>query len=290
MNDLTMEALQQGSADWHALRSRMIGASDAPVIMGLSPWMTPLQLWEQKMGLSENEENWAMFRGKEMEPEARAAYESKTGEIMFPSVEISGEYFWAMASLDGINLERTKIVEIKCPGKEDHDKALKGEIPEKYKVQMQHQMMVVGLNSVDYWSYREGKGVLIIHLRDDKFIEEMLIAEQEFYQYLIDKVPPPLTDRDIVQIDDPVWFDLAHTYFELRAERTKYEKLENEAKDRLIEKCEGKSSKGNGYTFKKSYRKGAIAYDAIPELVLLDLEQYRKPGSVSWTISKAKEE
>ena len=121
MSDLTMEALQQGSSEWHALRSRMIRASDAASIMGIG-FLTPLQLWEQKMGFSQQEENWAMFRGKEMEPEARAAYESHTGEIMFPSVEISMQHPWAMASLDGINLERTKIVEIKCPGREDHAK------------------------------------------------------------------------------------------------------------------------------------------------------------------------
>lgn len=289
MNDLTMEALQQGSQAWKDLRKKMITASMMPIIMGISPWSTAYELWLQQMDLAEQEETWAMSYGKDMEPEARALYEQETGEIMFPSVEFSGEHPWAMASLDGINLERTKILEIKCPGEATHQMALSGQIPDYYQCQMQFQMLVTGLDQNDYYSYRQGKGVLIPLKRDQKYIDLMIPEAIQFYQYMIDKMPPPMTDRDVIQIDDPVWFDLADTYFKLRKDRMDMEKLEESAKLALIQKSDAKSSKGNGYKFTKSYRKGAIAYDAIPELVLLDLEQYRKPGSVSWTISKAKE-
>ena len=168
-------------------------------------------------------------------------------------------------------------------------KALRGEIPEKYKVQMQHQMLVVGVRSVDYWSYRDGNGVLITLHRDDKFIQEMLIAEQEFYQYLIDKVPPPLTERDLVDQNEE-WQKKAQEYYAIRDQRLAAETLEDQLRKELINLSNSRSSKGGGYTFKKTYRKGSIEYQAIPELVLIDLEQYRKPASVSWTISKAKEE
>ena len=44
-----------------------------------------------------------------MEEEARAAYEAHTGETMFATVEFNPVYPWAMASLDGINLQETEF-------------------------------------------------------------------------------------------------------------------------------------------------------------------------------------
>ncbi len=40
--------LIQNTPEWHAFRRKRIGASDAPVIMGISPWKTPYQLWIEK--------------------------------------------------------------------------------------------------------------------------------------------------------------------------------------------------------------------------------------------------
>ncbi len=289
MNDFTRECLIQGTQAWKDLRKKMITASMMPVIMGISPWSTPYELWLQQMDLSEQEENWAMVYGKETEPEARSSYENETGEMMFPSVEFSLEFPWAMASLDGINLERTKILEIKCSGEKNHQMALSGEIPDYYQCQMQFQMFVTGLKENHYYSYRQGKGILIPLKRDQAYIDLMIPEAIQFYQYLIDKVPPPLTERDLVDQNEE-WQKKAQEYYAIRDQRLAAETLEDQLRKELINLSNSRSSKGGGYTFKKTYRKGSIEYQAIPELVLIDLEQYRKPASVSWTISKAKEE
>lgn len=284
-----MEALVQGSAEWKALRSKLIGASDAPVIMGLSPWMTRYQLWLQKEGLYEVEENWAMARGKELEEEARAAYESHTGETMFASVEFNQEYPWAMASLDGINLERTRMVEIKVPGIKDHQSALDGIIPEKYQCQMHHQMMVLGLKSNDYWSYRDGRGILLTLERDVEFIDKLIIEEKIFfYEHMVKHIAPELCDKDLVEIDNPKWVHLAEQLIAARNYRQAFEDQEEVLKLQLIDLCEGKPSKSGPFKFKKSHRKGAIDYSKVPELVGIDLDEFRKPGSVSWVLSKEK--
>lgn len=83
-------------------------------MLGLSPWITPYQLWQLKLGLSTQEVTKAMQRGTELEPVARAAYERQTGRIMRPLVVVDGEY---SASLDGITLGGERIVELKCPVK-----------------------------------------------------------------------------------------------------------------------------------------------------------------------------
>ena len=68
--------------EWLEWRREGIGASDAPVIMGVSPWTTPLQLWENKLlGKSGQLETSSMRRGKDMEKEARRHFEEQMGTV-----------------------------------------------------------------------------------------------------------------------------------------------------------------------------------------------------------------
>ena len=83
-------------------------------MLGVSPWQTPYQLWQLKLGLIEQEVTPAMRHGSDMESAARAAYEKQTGRVMQPLVVVDGEY---SASLDGMTLAGDRIVEIKCPVK-----------------------------------------------------------------------------------------------------------------------------------------------------------------------------
>ena len=106
--------LVQGSAEWHAHRRTHRNASETAIVLGLSPWVTPYQLWQQKLGLVEQEVNKAMLRGTQLEPAARAAYEAQTGQVMQPLVLVDGDY---SASLDGITLAGDRVLEIKCPFK-----------------------------------------------------------------------------------------------------------------------------------------------------------------------------
>jgi predicted phage-related endonuclease len=43
-----LENLRQNSTDWRDWRRGGLGSSDAPVVMGNSPWMMPRKLWEIK--------------------------------------------------------------------------------------------------------------------------------------------------------------------------------------------------------------------------------------------------
>ena len=72
--------LVQGSAEWHEHRRNHRNASETPAVLGVSPWMTPYQLWQIKLGLVEPEVTLAMLHGTQLEPQARAAYEALTGQ------------------------------------------------------------------------------------------------------------------------------------------------------------------------------------------------------------------
>ena len=182
--------MKQGSQEWLDFRKNKIGASDAPVIMGVSPWKKPLTLWEEKMGLKKEKVNsYFMQRGLHLEASARLYFNAMMGLNTQPDMSINFNYPWMIASLDGYDPNKNVAVEIKCPGKEDHKLALQGKIPEKYYPQLQHQMAVMELNSIYYLSF-DGKSGPIIHVnRNQYYIDQMIKKEEKFYQCLIDFSP-----------------------------------------------------------------------------------------------------
>jgi len=97
--------------------------------------------------------NTAMQWGIEKEPEAKAAYEAKTGRLItdvgfidHPRIEFCG------ASPDGF--VEDGLIEIKCPTTATHVSwILDGGIPEEHKAQMTMQAAVTGRGWVDFVSY-----------------------------------------------------------------------------------------------------------------------------------------
>lgn len=186
--------------EWIEWRASGITGSEAPAIMGKSPWVTPLDLFKRRMGLIPPLElNYPMRRGLKLEPEAREKYENIHG-IEVPARCLTSES-WdvARASFDGLNEEAGHAIEIKCPGKEDHITALCGGVPEKYVYQLIHQMFVADLSSIDYVSYNpdsfapQHQLARVVLMRDEKMERALLIEEKKFWEYLKAKSFPGFT-------------------------------------------------------------------------------------------------
>src|SRR5688572_26265226 len=137
--------LVQGTPEWLEHRRQYRNASETPAVMGVSPWVTPYQLWLERTGRAQPKVNAAMIRGAELEAAARAAYERLTGNFVEPLVMVDGEY---SASLDGITLDGQTVLEVKAPFQGRSSQAWQcataGEVPEPYFYQLQHQLMVAG--------------------------------------------------------------------------------------------------------------------------------------------------
>lgn len=75
--------------EWLNERKKGIGGSDASALCGLSPYKTPLQLWEEKRGLlGQKEDNEAMLWGRTLEPVIRQRYSDVTGRPVRLPTEI----------------------------------------------------------------------------------------------------------------------------------------------------------------------------------------------------------
>lgn len=286
------EQLEQRTTDWLDWRKKGIGASDAPIILGVSPWSTPFQLWEQKIGLVKKDgSNWATQRGNELEPRARAQFELEQ-MAEFPAMLCEhAKYPWARASLDGFNQEQQAALEIKCPGREDHEKARAGQVPEKYFPQLQHQLFVTGAKCVFYYSYFEVgpeqfEGVTLRVEPDLEYIKKMVAAEVAFWSCVEKKTPPPLSDRDCHNIRNAEIGVALAEYFAAKKLFDENKKIMEGARATVLAIVEQKYShpRLNCGAFKmvKIVKAGNVDYKRVPELKGVDLSPYRKAPTTQW--------
>lgn len=206
--------VKQNTKEWREWRDRGLGASDAPVVMGESPWTSRFELWAYKTGLmtrpAPNQyQVAAMQRGHDLEPEARRLYETTVGN-KFPSTSFEHEHHpFLRASLDGFNAKLNKNVEIKCPGKEDHAKAVAGVVPSKYMPQVQMQMLVSGAESSDYFSWNGKDSHALIEVLPDSDYQAILLQEMcHFWSLITTKIPPPVDGEELSTVIKVVQKDL----------------------------------------------------------------------------------
>lgn len=285
---------------WLEWRRSGIGSSDAPIIMKVSPWKTPFQLWEEKIhGKAEQTENSAMKRGKDLEETARRAFEKEMGcEVFARNVE-HPIHSWMRASLDGICMLQTVAVEIKCPNKDDHLMAVNGLVPQKYIPQVQHQLMVTGLPYLYYYSFDGSKGATVEVMKDISYIFNLFEEERKFWECVQLKISPELQDRDIINRDgDPEWNKVVSEWKTWSDAVKHAQEKEKDAKDNLIKLSNGRSSKGAGVKLSLSQCDGHVDYAlAIEEYINsirklhpqvhlpeINLENYRKKSFSKWTI------
>jgi putative phage-type endonuclease len=280
--------LEQGSQDWIYFRKGKIGASMAPVIMGVSPFQTKLQLWEEFIFDTEKPKTRAMTRGTELEEKARQWINKSLNREYKPVVLQSINNPEFIASLDGYYEDedgKPQLLEIKCPGQEAHLLALEGKIPDYYYPQLQHQMDLAGVDEMLYVSFDGEDGKFIFCERDEHYCAELFAEELAFFASVISFRPPEPSDRDEVIINDPMAILEAEEYAILSAQLDEIEKRMSEVKQRLIAHTTNSRSKIGNLKIQKVIRRGLVDYSKIPQLREINLDLYRKPPTDSWRIS-----
>lgn len=145
--------LTQGSPEWHAYRRNHFNASDAPAMLGCSPYKTRDQLIaELATGVTEEVDPATQRRfddGHRFEALARPLAEQIIGEELAPLVGSEGKY---SASFDGLTLMEDTAFEHKSLNKDLRAVMVDGctgaQLPKLYRVQMEQQCMVAGATRV----------------------------------------------------------------------------------------------------------------------------------------------
>lgn len=277
--------LEQGSAAWLQWRLEGIGASDAPVIMGVSPYKTPLDLYREKKGIYQQPQTAAMARGNHLEPYIREQFIEMVGVEVHPGCFEHSELEWCRCSVDGINIQRQMVIEIKAPKKSDHERALNKKVPDHYYPQVQHILFVTGLQFLFYVSYYADDLAIVEVERDDDYIETLVEQEKKFLENVKKGVPPSPTSEDYDIIDDPEEVKLASTYERILVEISELENKKEEIRKYFVQKASERSLKCGSLKVCRYESQGSIDYKSIPELEGVDLEKYRKESSIRHRIT-----
>lgn len=267
---------KQGTKAWHEMRRKGIGASDVPIIFGVSKYLTPQKLWEIKTGKSEeNKDTYITQIGKASEGVIRALYESKTGLKTEPKVFHCKEWDKLHASLDAFNSESGVIAEFKYVGKDRFEDAQKGIVRRDHMLQLQTQMLCSGALFSDYVCFN-GEDIAIVKAvpRDQVIIDEILQVCKEFWSKVESNTPIVKESND-----DAIIQNLerrAALKKQIESRQAQIDAIDDELKE-VLKDYTGK--KIGNYSVSWVEKKGTINYKKVPQLEGLDLEQYRgKPS------------
>lgn len=279
--------IKQGTLEWDSWRKGKLSASKAPKILGVCPYQTAFELWEEEVGLREPQPTSSnMQKGLDVEDEARSWFHLETGIYVIPACVEHSENPLFIASLDGLSEDLKTGLEIKLVKNEYHEMALQGKITDHYYSQVQHQMFVTGLNKWYYLSWRKENPKYLVIDRDDNFISSMVKSELEFYQMIEDLTPPHFTERDYYDMsnDDEInkimqEYKLDEAYFK------KLQKSLETKKSEIIRHIGDRNAKGKDWKMTKYPIKGRVDYDRIEELSKIDIDQYRRPTTYGYRLT-----
>lgn len=183
-------------------RRHGIGGSDAGAILGLNPYRTPLDVWQEKTGrveppdLSDNE---AVRWGEILEDAVASEYALREG-VKVRRVNrtlVHPEHPWMLAHLDRTVVGKRRVLEVKTAGA--HMAGEWGEpgtdqVPEYHLAQIVHYLAVTGYESADLAVLIGGRDFRVYHIqRDEELIQALIEAERDFWRLVETDTPPEPT-------------------------------------------------------------------------------------------------
>lgn len=191
------------------LRKDGIGGSDASCILGLSEYVSRYELWGIKAGLyqPENIDNIYSFFGRFFENSVVELYTywDGTPEGMMknfkdrkPVCEIEDkiyhykdqEFEFLQCSPDRVITKHPKykgagVLEVKTIAGFTADKYEAG-LPPAYLAQAQHNLMVTGLDWLDFAVLKDGRNFMVFHIeRHEEYIKNLREREVEFWHRVL---------------------------------------------------------------------------------------------------------
>lgn len=192
-----------GDIRWLNARRKGIGGSDVAPILGLSPWRTAYQIWEEKLHLRDGQEKTPeMSYGLLVEPALRQWYSNETGRVVrLPDkIMVHPQHSFMLANLDGLT-DDGRVIEIKTArSSRDWGEPGTDEIPAYYQTQIQHYLMVTGLVVADVVVSFSGSMPEVYECHADQELQDIILEkETEFWKLVESKTPPdPITYSDMI--------------------------------------------------------------------------------------------
>lgn len=191
--------------EWLNERKTYIGGSDIASIIGVSPWKTALELYQEKIdGVTENDNNYTEW-GTLLEPVVADMYSKNTGNKVVEPIGLirHKEYPFLAANIDRFVNGGEYILECKTAGFPMRSKwGQEGtdDIPQAYYSQVAYYAAIADVPKVDIAVLIGGNDFRIYRYMRDKALEDKLlqIAINFWNKHVLAKVPPePSNLKDI---------------------------------------------------------------------------------------------
>lgn len=211
---LNEDELKADAKEYLRWRSKRIGSSDVPVILGESPFKTPHQLWLEKTGRVDSSffTNHAIELGKQFEDTVRTGLEMRLDIDFPPTIMTDDLYPFMSSSLDGYSEEHDVVLEIKCvQGGPTWVKAVADQVSDSYVAQVQHQLYVTKARQAYFYVAKLNQTYGTYYVEDTRLVEvfpdpvmqeRIVKACLEFYKLMKSDVAPPLCGRDVLSVVD----------------------------------------------------------------------------------------
>lgn len=185
--------------EWKDSRRTGIGASEIAIIMGASEWSSNLEIYYDKIGEHDREEDreedeW-LFWGRKLEGAIRAELCERAGVSLSHRNMLlrSTEHRWALATPDGLTAE-SEPVETKNIAWGYDPNEWSDSIPEKYYLQCQQQMLVTGAQRCLFGALLWGSRLIWEWIpRDEVAIRRIIKAGSGFWSH-VERREAPLPD------------------------------------------------------------------------------------------------
>lgn len=201
--------------EWLEKRTSYIGGSDASCIVGMNPYKTNIELWEEKTGRRVapdiSDESYVKY-GHDAEEYLRElfALDYPQYQVMYEdnNMWLNDKYPFAHASLDSWLVDedgRKGVLEIKTTNilQSMQKEKWKDRIPDNYYIQVLHYLMVTEFEFAilkAQLKYEHNNGDVFLTTKhykieraeveeDIKYLED---AERRFYEYIINDRQPNL--------------------------------------------------------------------------------------------------
>lgn len=192
--------IKQNTDEWYELRFDYLGASDANIIMGVSKFMTPEELLEQKVKRIKNTDpNYIQELGHKIEDKQINYYNLELDLDLEPSLMVH-EILPLLASFDGYDEKKNIIWEHKLVGKADFEKVKNGEMLEQYYPQVQQQLFISEAKhcvfAVTQHKANENTCYIIVN-HDEPYQQKMLKILGEFHAKMKSKDALKPSENDL---------------------------------------------------------------------------------------------
>jgi putative phage-type endonuclease len=231
-----------------------IGGSDMPIILGLSRYKTPYQLYLEKKGIvsTGDEMTPVQYWGNRLEEVIRDEFSIRNKvKIETPDTLIHPILNFMRANIDGYIVDWDSILEVKCSSQfmanewgEDGSDA----IPMAYLVQVAHYCSVKNANSAyiavliggnDYRQYK--------YVRDFDLEKSIIESASAFWEAVQKDLPPPAVNQVDLKLMYPRHnqgkqinlSDDVYTHFnkltEVKAKMKELQEIEEESRFKIME-------------------------------------------------------